>query len=64
MDKVDIKDLTKAVNSLVGTIKDQNRQIEKQNQCIKENTETLKDLRTRLTSAANAITNNGTIVKQ
>lgn len=62
MDKIDTKDLTKAITNLCTVIRDQNKQIERQNQYIKENTETLKDLKTRLGSVANAITNGGNIV--
>lgn len=53
MDKVDVKDLTKAVNSLVGAIKEQSRQLEKLNQSIKENTDALKEMRTRIGSILN-----------
>jgi len=62
MDKIDIKELTKAINGLVSVIKEQNKNIDKQNQYIKENTDTLKELRTRLGSVANAIANGGNVV--
>ena len=64
MDKVDTKELTKAVNSLVSAIREHNKYVDKQNQQTKENNEILKDLKTRLTSVANAISNGGTIVSK
>lgn len=64
MDKVDVKELTKVLSNLVTVIRDQNKFIDKQNQCIEKNTEALKELRTRLTSVANAIGNGGTIVNK
>lgn len=64
MDKVDVKELTKVLSNLVTVIRDQNKFIDKQNQCIEKNTEVLKELRTRLTSVANAIGNGGTIVNK
>ena len=64
MDKVDTKELTRAVNSLVSAIKEHNKYLDKQNQYTKENNEILKDLKTRLTSVANAISNGGTIVSK
>ena len=64
MDKVDTKELTKAVNSLVSAIREHNKYVDKQNQYTKENNEILKDLKTRLTSVANAISNGGTIVSK
>lgn len=61
MDKKEAQDLTKAVNSLVNAIKDQNKQIDKQNQMLNNNTEAIKELRTRLASVANAISNGNVI---
>jgi hypothetical protein len=58
MDKVEVKELTKVLGNLVSVIKDQNKYIDKQNQCIEKNTEALKELRTRLAS----INNGGTIL--
>lgn len=63
MDKIDTKELVKAINALVTVIKEENKTRDKQNQIMKENTETLKDLKTRLTSVANAISN-GSVVNQ
>ena len=63
MDKKEAQDLTKAVNSLVIVIKEHNKYIDKQNQILRENTEAIKELRTRLASVANAISN-GSVVNQ
>ena len=57
MDKIDLKELTKAVNSLTTAIKEQNKFLDKGNQMQRDNTEALKDLRVRLASVANAISN-------
>lgn len=59
MDKKEAMDLTKAINSLVNVIKDQNKFLDKQNQILRDNTEAIKELRTRLGSVANAISNGG-----
>jgi hypothetical protein len=64
MDKKEAQDLTKAVNSLVVVIKEHNKYIDKQNQILHENTEAIKELRTRLASVANAITSGGSVVNQ
>ena len=61
MDKKEAQDLTKAVNGLVIAIKEHNKLIDKQNQIMRDNTEAIKDLRTRLASVANAISN-GSVV--
>lgn len=61
MDKKEAQDLTKAINSLVNAIKDQNKHIDKQNQMLNNNTEAIKELRTRLASVANAISNGNVI---
>lgn len=63
MDKKEAQDLTKAVNSLVIVIKEHNKYLDKQNQILRDNTETIKELRTRLASVANAISN-GSVVNQ
>ena len=55
MEKKEAQDLTKAVNNLVTAIKEQNKFLDKQNQIQRDNTEALKELRTRLASVANAI---------
>lgn len=57
MEKKEAQDLTKAVNNLVTAIKEQNKFLDKQNQIQRDNTEALKELRTRLASVANAISN-------
>lgn len=61
MDKKESQDLAKAINSLTAVIKEQNKFIDKQNQIQRENTEAIKELRTRLASVANAISN-GSVV--
>lgn len=63
MDKKEAQDLTKAVNSLVIAIKEHNKYLDKQNQILRDNTEAVKELRTRLASVANAISN-GSVVNQ
>lgn len=63
MDKKEAQDLTKAVNSLVIVIKEHNKYLDKQNQILRDNTEAVKELRTRLASVANAISN-GSVVNQ
>lgn len=62
MEKKEAQDLTKAINSLVTVIKDQNKYLDKQNQIMRDNTEAIKELRTRLASVANAISNGGSVV--
>lgn len=59
MDKKEAQDLTKAITALTTAIKDQNKYIDKLNQIQRDNTETLKDLKTRLASVANAFSGNG-----
>lgn len=61
MDKKESQDLAKAINSLTAAIKEQNKYLDRQNQIQRENTEAIKDLRTRLASVANAISN-GSVV--
>lgn len=53
MDKVDVKELSKTINTLSSAIKEQSRQLEKLNQSIKENTDALKEMRTRIGSILN-----------
>ena len=61
MEKKEAQDLTKTLNNLVSVLKDLNKYLDKQNQALHDNTEATKDLRTRLASVANAISN-GTVV--
>lgn len=62
MDKKEAQDLAKTLNSLVNALKEQNKHIDKQNQILRDNTEVMKELRTRLGSLANAITSGGSVV--
>lgn len=62
MEKKEAQDLTKAINSLVTVLKEHNKYIDKQNQALRDNTEAMKELRTRLGSVANAITSGGSVV--
>ncbi len=62
MDKKEAQDLTKTLNNLVSALKEQNKHIDKQNQILRDNTEVMKELRTRLGSLANSITSGGTVV--
>ena len=62
MEKKEAQDLTKAINSLVTVLKEHNKYIDKQNQSLRDNTEAMKELRTRLGSVANAITSGGSVV--
>lgn len=62
MEKKEAQDLTKAINSLVTVLKEHNKYIDKQNQTLRDNTEAMKELRTRLGSVANAITSGGSVV--
>jgi len=55
MDKKEAQDLIKAINSLVNAIKEQNKFLDKQNQAQRENTEAIKELKTRLASVSNAL---------
>ena len=61
MEKKEAQDLTKAINSLVTVIKEQNKYLDKQNQIQRDNTEAIKELRTRLASVANALSS-GSVV--
>ena len=62
MDKAQ-QDLIKAILSLVKVIDQQNKTIEKQTSILKDNIEAIKELRTRLTSVANAISEGGKVVE-
>lgn len=62
MEKKEAQDLAKAINSLVTVIKEQNKLNDKTNQILTNNVEAIKDLRTRLASVANAISNGGSVV--
>lgn len=62
MDKT--QDLTKAIYSLVRVIEQQNKVIENYTKTLKENTEMTKELKTRLGSVANAISDGGKIVEK
>ncbi len=62
MDKT--QDLTKAIYSLVKVIEQQNKVIENYTKTLKENTEMTKELKTRLGSVANAISDGGKIVEK
>lgn len=62
MDKKEAQDLVKVLSNLVTVLKEHNKYIDKQNQSLRDNTEAIKELRTRLGSVANAITSGGSIV--
>lgn len=62
MDKKEAQDLVKVLSNLVTVLKEHNKYIDKQNQSLRDNTEAMKELRTRLGSVANAITSGGSIV--
>ena len=62
MDKKEAQDLVKVLSNLVTVLKEHNKYIDKQNQTLRDNTEAMKELRTRLGSVANAITSGGSIV--
>ncbi len=64
MDKKEAQDLVKVLSNLVTVLKEHNKYIDKQNQTLRENTEAMKELRTRLGSVANAITSGGSVVNQ
>lgn len=53
MDKVDVRELSRTINTLSSTIKEQSRQLEKLNQSLKENSDAIKELRTRIGSILN-----------
>lgn len=59
MERKEAQDLTKAISNLVIAMKEHNKFIDKQNQILRDNTEAIKELRTRLGSVANAISNGG-----
>lgn len=62
MDKKEAQDLIKVLSNLVTVLKEHNKYIDKQNQSLRDNTEAMKELRTRLGSVANAITSGGSVV--
>ena len=62
MDKKEAQDLIKVLNNLVNVLKEHNKHVDKQNQTLRDNTEAMKELRTRLGSVANAITSGGSVV--
>lgn len=62
MEKKEAQDLTKAISNLVIAVKEQNKNLEKISQILRDNTEAIKDLKTRLGSVANSLSNGGTIV--
>lgn len=62
MDKKEAQDLVKVLSNLVTVLKEHNKYIDKQNQTLRDNTEAMKELHTRLGSVANAITSGGSVV--
>lgn len=62
MDKKEAQDLVKVLSNFVTVLKEHNKYIDKQNQTLRDNTEAMKELRTRLGSVANAITSGGSVV--
>lgn len=62
MDKKEAQDLVKVLSNLVTVLKEHNKYNDKQNQTLRDNTEAMKELRTRLGSVANAITSGGSVV--
>ena len=62
MDKKEAQDLVKVLSNLVTVLKEHNKYIDKQNQTSRDNTEAMKELRTRLGSVANVITSGGSVV--
>lgn len=62
MDKKEAQDLVKVLSNLVTVLKEHNKYIDKQNQTLRDNTEAMKELRTRLGCVANAITSGGSVV--
>ncbi len=62
MDKKEAQDLVKVLSNLVTVLKEHNKYIDKQNQTLRDNTEAMKELRTRLGSVANVITSGGSVV--
>ena len=62
MDKKEAQDLVKVLSNLVTVLKEHNKYIDKQNQTLRDNTESMKELRTRLGSVANVITSGGSVV--
>lgn len=62
MDKKEAQDLVKVLSNLVTVLKEHNKYSDKQNQSLRDNTEAIKELITRLGSVANAITSGGSVV--
>jgi DNA repair exonuclease SbcCD ATPase subunit len=62
MEKKEAQDLTKAISNLVIAVKEQNKNLDKISQILRDNTEAIKELKTRLGSVANLVSNGGTIV--
>lgn len=62
MEKKEAQDLTKAISNLVIAVKEQNKSLDKISQILRDNTEAIKELKTRLGSVANTLSNGGTIV--
>lgn len=62
MEKKEAQDLTKAISNLVIAVKEQNKSLDKISQILRDNTEAIKELKTRLGSVANLVSNGGTIV--
>ena len=62
MDKKEAQDLVKVLSNLVTVLKEHNKYIDKQNQTLRDNTEAMKELRTRLGSVANVFTSGGSVV--
>ena len=48
MDKKEAQDLVKVLSNLVTVLKEHNKYRDKQNQTLRDNTEAMKELRTRL----------------
>jgi uncharacterized coiled-coil DUF342 family protein len=63
MEKKEAQDLIKSITNLVNVIKEQNKINDTHNKELRDNTEAIKELRTRLASVANAISN-GTVINQ
>lgn len=61
MEKKEAQDLAKTINGLASVIREQNKLHDKQNQLIRDAIDAVKELKTRLASVANAISN-GSVV--
>lgn len=57
MDKIEAKELIKAINNLAKTQQDYNKNLEKLNRNLSDNVETNKEIRTRLLTLATSIDN-------